>query len=613
MKGGYQNTLLDVDLTNKEVRTRQLDESTKRLFIGGKGLGAKILYDELKPNLDPLSPENLLVFSTGPLTGTAAPSSGRWAVVTKSPLTGLFLDSQVGGFVGAQIKLAGYDHIVVRGAAETPVFLKIEDDQVEIAPAEDLWGKGCLETERALKARLGREFKVGSIGPAGERLVRYACITFDLFRQAGRGGPGAVMGSKRLKALAVRGTKEVGYWDPEGFKEACKKAREVIRGHHFTPLRRKYGTPIWVNPVNEAGLLPTRNFQSGVFEHAEEISGETMRDRIVVKDGACFNCILPCWKHSRFSIHGQPEMELVGPEYETLALIGSNCGVGSLESVAYANLLCDDLGMDTISTGAAIAFAIECSERKLLGEERATGLRLAFGDADSVFELVRLIGRRKGLGDVLAEGVERAAKIIGKGSEGFAPHVKGMEIPGYDPRGAFGMGLAYATSDRGACHQRAWTVRAEIQGGLGDRFSIEGRPQFVKETQDERAMCFSLVLCDFMPLGVADFVELLNTATGLELTEPEYLKTGERIWNLTRAFNMREGARRPDDNLPGRFTDEALPSGPAKGQRVTQAMLDTMLDEYYALRGWTADGVPTKEKMEELDLIDVWKTMMVYS
>ena len=609
MKGGYQNIVLDVDLTDRRLRTQQLDERTERLFIGGKGLGAKILYDELKPHLDPLGPKNLLVFSTGPLTGTAAPSSGRWAVVTKSPLTGLFLDSQVGGFVGAQIKLAGYDAIVIRGAADSPVFLKVEDDQAEIASAEDLWGKGCLETEKTLKARLGNEFKVGSIGPAGERLVRYACITFDLFRQAGRGGAGAVMGSKRLKALAVRGTKGLGYAEPEGFKEACRKAREVIRAHPFTPLRRRYGTPVWVNPVNEAGLLPTRNFQSGVFEQAEQISGETMRERIVVRDGACFNCILPCWKHSRFSTPGKQGLELVGPEYETLALMGSNCGVDSLEAVAYANLLCDDLGLDTISTGAAIAFAMECGERKLLSEDQAMGLRLSFGEAETEFELIRLIAQRRGLGGVLAEGVQTAARIIGKGSEAFAPHVKGMEIPGYDPRGAFGMGLAYATSDRGACHQRAWTVRAEIQGGLGDRFSVEGRPKFVKETQDERAMCFSLVLCDFMPLEVSSFVELLNTAAGFELTEPEYLRSGERIWNLTRAFNVREGASRPDDRLPSRFTEEPLPSGPASGQRVTPAMLGTMLDKYYTLRGWTPDGVPTREKMEELDLLDVWRTM----
>lgn len=609
MRGGYQNRVLDVDLTSRRARTRPLNERTERLFIGGKGLGAKILYDGLAPHLDPLSPENILAFATGPLTGTAAPSSGRWAVVTKSPLTGLFLDSQVGGFVGAQIKLAGYDCISVRGAADAPVFLTVEDDQVEIGAAEDLWGKGCLETEKTLKKRLGKGFKVGSIGPAGEKLVKYACITFDLFRQAGRGGAGAVMGSKRLKALAVRGTKGVRYSEPEGFKEACRKAREAIRAHHFTPLRRRYGTPVWVNPVNEAGLLPTRNFQSGVFELAEEISGETMREKIVVRDGACFNCILACWKHSRFSMPGHPELKLVGPEYETIALMGSNCGVGSLDSVAYANLLCDDLGLDTISTGAAIAFAIECGERKLLSEDQAMGLRLAFGEAESEFELIRMIGERRGLGDVLAEGVEKAARTIGGGSERFAQHVKGMEIPGYDPRGAFGMGLAYATSDRGGCHQRAWTVRAEIQGGLGDRFSVEGRPRFVKDTQDERAMCFSLVLCDFMPLGVPHFVELLNTATGFGLTELEYLSSGERIWNLTRAFNVREGARRPEDGLPPRFTDEALPSGPAKGQRVTAAMLDGMLDEYYTLRGWTPDGVPTREKMEELDLLDVWKTM----
>jgi len=603
MLGGYIGKILRVDLTERRISTEKLDAEIAKKFIGGKGLGAKILYDSLKLGTDPLSPENILIFASGPLTATLAPTSARWAVVTKSPLTNIFLDCQVGGYFGAAMKLAGFDCIIMEGKADSPVYLWVHDGNAEILNAGDLWGKGCFETENTLKKRLGESAHVASIGPAGENLVRYACISVDKYRQAGRGGAGAVMGSKNLKAVAVRSASyKIEYADPEGFREAAKKALKVIRENSFIPLRRKYGTPIWVAPVNKAALLPTRNFRTGVFEKAENISGETMRDKIVVKDGTCYNCIIQCWKYTHVESGKYEVEELAGPEYESIALLGSDCGVGSIEAVAHASMLCDDLGLDTISTGNSIAFAMECYERGLLTAEDTDGLELKFGNADAEIEMVKKIAYRKGLGNLLAEGVRRASKKIGDGSERFAMHVKGLEIPGYDPRGAFGMALAYATSDRGACHQRAWTVRAEIEGKLEPRFSTKGRARFVKETQDERAMCFSLVLCDFAPLEVKHFVELLNKATGFNFTVEDYLKTGERIWNLTRLFNVREGITRKDDTLPPRFMEEPLPEGATKGQVVTKEMLDEMLDEYYALRGWDKNGVPTEEKLKELGL-----------
>ena len=569
---------------------KNLDESNVRKFVGGKGLGAKILYDNLEKNVDPLSPENIIVFATGPLTGTLAPSSARWCVVTKSPLTNIFLDSQVGGSFGIKMKRAGYDFIIIRGKSSSPVYLNVTDANCEIIDAKDLWGKGCFYTEKTLKKESGKNASIISIGNAGELLVKYACASTDLYRQAGRGGVGAVMGSKNLKAVAVSGNKKIEYAKPEVFRETVKKFFKKVQTDSFTPLRSRYGTPVWVKPVNEGGLLPTRNFQKGVFEHADKLSGEKMKETIVVKDESCPGCPIKCWKHSKSE--NNHSFEVVGPEYETIALIGSNNMIKSIKTIAYANMLCDDFGLDTISTGDVIAFASELSEKGLIKEN------IGFGDEEKLIELIKKIGKREDIGDLLAEGVKRVSEKIG--GKDFAMHVKGMEIPGYDPRGAFGMALAYATSDRGACHQRAWTVRAELNGDLPPSYSPEGRAEFVKNAQDSNAMLFSLVLCDFMPLDARDYIELLNSATGFDFTEEEYMKTGERIWNLTRMFNVREGITRKDDNLPPRFMNESLPDGPAKGQKITKETLDRMLNEYYNLRGWDENGIPRKEKLDGL-------------
>lgn len=589
---GYTGKILKVNLSKDTVSEENLDEKEAHQFIGGKGLGASLLFKSMNPQIDPLSPDNPLILCTGPLTGTMAPTSGRWCIVTKSPLTHLFLDSQVGGYFGAEIKKTGHDFIIIQGRADHPVYLAIHDDTVEVKDAHHLWGKNTTTTENALK----EEGRVLSIATAGERLVTFASINTDLFvhpgrgGNAGRGGAGAVMGSKNLKAVVVKGTRAIRYPDEGKFREAVKKSLNVIEENAFIPVRRKYGTPIWINPVNENQLLPTYNFTRGYFEKAENISGETMHEKIVVQNKSCFSCPIACGKWTRFNFGGKT-YEFEGPEYESIALLGSNCGNDSIESTAYLSYLCDEYGLDTISTGNVVAFAVEACQKKLINE------KIAFNDAAVQGELIRKIAYREGIGDELAEGVRHFSEK--KGGKEYAIHSKGLEFPGYDPRGAFGMALAYATSDRGACHQRVWTVRAEMQGGLTPRYGIEGRAAFVKENQDERACCFSLVLCDFAPFGVSTFVELLNAATGYGYTDEEYMKAGERIWNLTKLFNLRCGATRKDETLPPRIMDEPLEKEEA---RIGRKNFEKMLDEYYTLRGWDREGVPTKDKVKELGL-----------
>jgi aldehyde:ferredoxin oxidoreductase len=598
MRGGYAGRALEVDLTNNKVNFTALKEDDALHFIGGKGLGAKMLFDHLPARMDPLSPENILIFLTGPLTGTLTPTSARWCVVTKSPLTGIFLDCQVGGQFGAKMKFANFDYFLLRGKAKKPVYLYVNNNGGQLLPAEDLWGLGIHQTEAQLKGKYPKA-SVAAIGPAGEKLVKIACITADTYRQAGRGGVGAVMGSKNLKAVVVEGDGKPELADKEGFTKLAKELGQMVLKHPFMAVRRNLGTPLWVRKSNDGGFLPTRNFSSGYFEKAEDISAETMKERIVQRNHACFNCTIACGKFSRVSGGKFDGTVVEGPEYETLALMGANCGINSLEAIAKANLLCDDLGLDTISTGNAIAFAMECTEKGLLS--KTNGLDLKFGNEDALVEMVKKIAYREGLGDLLAEGVKRASKSIGQGSDIFAIHVKGMELPGYEPRGTWGMALAYATSDRGACHQRAFTPGAELDGVL-PRFSTDKLASYVKSVQDERASCFSLVVCDFVPLSVDDCVNLLNSATGFAMTSDDYLTAGERIWNLVRIFNLNAGITREDDRLPLRFHQEKLPSGAAKGQVIPIEDFNKMLDEYYQVRGWDNEGIPTNDKLSSLDL-----------
>jgi len=595
----FYGKVLDINLSTGKKKLYQVKDEWLKNYIGGKGLGAKILYEELNPGTEPLSPENILIFIPGPLTGTLAPTSGRWAIVTKSPHTGIYMDSQVGGHFGAALRRAGIDILIIRGRAPEPSYLYIENGDVEVKDATFLWGKGIIETENVLKTKHPGT-KVGSIGPAGENLVTYAIIGFDYYRQAGRCGAGAVMGSKNLKAIVVKPGGKLEYFDEKGMKATVSRLLNVIKDHPVMKKRTEIGTPMWVLMSNEGGFLPTRNFSRGVFEHAETISGEYMRKKIWVRNKACFGCTIACGKLTHVKEGKYACNEVEGPEYETIALMGSNCEIDKIEAVAYLNRLVDDLGLDSISTGNIIGFAMECYERGLIKD--TDGIELKFGNVDAAVELIKKIAKREGIGDLFSEGVRKASLKIGQGSERFAIHVKGLELPGVEPRGSWGMALAFATADRGGCHQRAWTPTAELHG-LIPRFSTEGIARFVKETQDERSVCFSLVLCDFVPFGVGDFIELLYNAIGLEFDKESYLKTGERIWNLTRMFNVREGISRKDDTLPPRIMEEEAPVGPAKGLKITKEILDKMLDEYYALRGWDKNGIPTQDKLKELGII----------
>ena len=601
MSGGYTGKMLIVDLKNQSTSVEKISIEDAKNFIGAKGLGAKILFDRLPKGTDPLSPDNILIFATGPLTGTSAQTSGRGTVVTKSPLTGVFLDSHFGGFFAVEMKKAGWDFIILKNKSKKPVYVVIRDGKVEFKDADEIWGMECLKTHDWLQQKEGR-VKTAVIGPAGENLVKISAITFDGHRHAGRGGSGAVMGSKNLKAVSVVGTGKILLHDPEGFKKITQEVTKRVQENDFVPKRRKFGTPYWVDVVNNEGFIPTRNYQEGFFEHGDKINAKTMQEKIVDKGGACFNCVIACWNRSSIKTGPHKGVSLVGPEYETIALMGSNLGVGSIEDVAYLNSRCNELGMDTISLGGVLGFAVEAYMKGVITLKDLDGADIGWGKTDELAKLAEAIAHRRGrVADILAEGVKIASEKIGKKSEGFAVHVKGLEIPGYDPRGTFGMGLAYATSDRGACHQRAWTVKAELYDSEFERFSFEKKAKIVKDVQDERAAFFSLVLCDFAPISEVDCVDMWNLAAGFDHTVESYLLSGERIWNLIRLFNLREGLD-PVDSLPSRLFNDSFTEGPAKEVFLTRDVFQKGLKDYYSLRGWDEKGIPSMGKLKELGL-----------
>jgi len=596
-RGPLFGRFLEIDLSKEKTSEMEVEPEVIKKFIGGKGIGAYFLYTFLKPKTDPLSPENLLMFLNGPLTGTPFPSSGRTTVVTKSPLTGLYLDCHAGGYFGPELRKAGWDGIIVKGKSKDPVYLWIMDEEVEFRDASRIWGLPISKTVEKIRTETDKKAHIASIGPAGENLVKFAAIMIDRDEDpwragvAARGGPGAVMGSKNLKAIAVKGSKEINVFDKGKLRELAVRLNKKIMEPNYIHIRRVIGTAYLVDPMNRLGILPTRNFQQGFIEDHYGIIGPNLR-YYTKRDVSCYNCPVVCGRV--VEVNGRE----VKVEYECIALLGSNNGIKDIRDVAKAVLLCNELGLDAISTGNVVGFAMECAEKGILLDMPK------FGDAKGQRKLIEDIVYRRGTGNVLAEGVKKAAERIGQSSEKFAMHVKGLEIPGYEPRSSWGMALAYATSDRGACHQRAFTARAEADGIL-KRFSTEGVARFVKEVQNERAVAFSLVVCDFMPLSIDDFIYGLKYAVGLEFSPKEYLKVGERIWNLTRLFNIREARiSRKDDTLPPRVFEESLPIPPDGEEKVRlpKEKFKKMLDEYYALRGWDENGIPTKEKLEELDL-----------
>lgn len=596
--GKYAGKVLKIDLSSQSTVEEPLDQDLRQRFLGGRGVGAKILYDSLAPGTDPLSPDNVIILATGPLTGTSAPGS-KLSIISKSPATGGYGDSAIGGHIGPEIRYAGYDVVVIKGRSAEPVYLWINNDHVEFRDASHLWGQGTLATEKHLKNEFGEDAQVLCIGPGGEKLVKFACISHALGRQAGRTGMGALLGSKNLKAIVVRGDGGIRLADPEAFQEKIIKLRKQILKNSVAMHMHEFGTAGHILISNRDACLPTRNYQSGVFEHAEAISGETMQEQIVVRHRACFGCTLACSKLSR--VEG---LSIEGPEYETLAMLGANCGIGNLAAVVKANYLCNDLGIDTISTGNIIAFAIECYERGIISDEDTGGLALSFGDEKAYFELINMIGKREGIGDILAEGVREAAKKFGKGSEKFAMHSKGLEQSAYETRAGAGQVLAYAVNDRGADHNRIWTG----QFFVGEqRHTIEGKAEMVKQHQCTRSAPDIMGVCRFVSYHIDfdDYGELITAATGIKTSGADILQAAERTFNLTRAFNKRAGFTRADDHVPARVLEEPLPDGPTRGAFVKRSDFEKMLDEFYEISGWDKTGTPTDAKLKELGLEDI--------
>lgn len=601
---GYAGTIAWVDLTEGRVWTEALETSVAEGFLGGKGLGAYLLWRHVKGGEDPYGPGNLLVFLAGPLTGTGFPATSRSAIVTKSPLTGTFLDSYAGGYFGPHLKYLGYDALVVRGVASAPALVRVGRDGVGIESAQALWGLSTIEAEARLtdpNRTAGDRVSVACIGPAGENLVRFANVINNR-RAYGRGGTGAVMGAKRLKAVVLQGAGRIGVADEAGLREATRRARERIRTNPMTRRGGSFprvGTMPTAELTQETGTLPTRNWQENSFEENSSLGTGPFSVHIV-RARACYGCPIGCSRDSVASFGGT-EFLTEGPEYETIYAFGPNCGISDPRAIIALDALCDEYGIDTISCGVAVSFAMECFERGLLGAE--AGPSLAFGDADGVIAAVHRIAKREGLGDLLSQGVKLASERI-EGSSSFAMHVKGMELPGYDPRGMKGQSLTYALSDRGGCHLRSNMLRTELLGQL-DRYTYEGKARAARDLQLNYALYDCLISCVFSAFAITgdDYAAALSSVTGRAQTLDELKRTAERVWNLTRMFNVREGFTRRDDALPPRLHEEASTRGPSGGHVVERAAFEAMLDEYYDLAGWDgATGVPRPEKLRELGL-----------
>jgi aldehyde:ferredoxin oxidoreductase len=584
----YAGKYAVVDLSDGSIEVQDTPFEWVRKYYGGKGLAFRYLAGVLPPAIDPLGPDNQLVLTTSPLTGTLFPCSGKLTVGTKSPATGTILDCSVGGGFAAQLKYAGYDFVVIRGRARHPVYVWIEDGEIAVRPASHLWGRGTRETDAALRAELGEDISVICIGPAGERLVPLACLTADVYRQAGRGGAGAVAGSKNLKAVAARGSRPVQVRDTRRFLSRVKEImKEVVLGTD-NAWAITDGTPVLVDICHAIGVLPTRNFQEGTFKHHDRINTDRVKAHLKQRR-ACFGCPLACGSY--VDVGG---WRVEGPEYETLAMGGSNCGISDFGAIVRFNKICDDLGLDTISTGNVIAFAMECTEKGV----RDYGLR--FGDVESYLMAVEDIALCRGVGELLALGVRYLGGNFG-GHE-FAMHVKGLEMPAYDPRGSWAMALAYATADRGADHLRAWAIAQEAMAGL-DPFTGEGKPELVADLQWKNAGKWSIGVCDSCSVPPDILAEILSLATGWQLGgAADVVRAGRRIWLLGRLFNVREGFRRSDDTLPARVFAHPLKGGPADGIVVPRDVFEAMLDRYYSLMGWDEQGVPSPATVDQVGL-----------
>jgi aldehyde:ferredoxin oxidoreductase len=597
---GYNGTVLRVNLTEKKVTKEPLNLEEAQKFIGGRGLATKMLMDEIDPQVDALSVDNKLIFVTGPLTGTPTPTGGRYMVVTKSPLTGTVACSNSGGYWGAELKFAGYDAIILEGKSESPVYLNIIDGEVEIKDAASIWGKLVSETTDILEKAHGEKAKVATIGPAGEKLSKIAAVMNDRGRAAGRSGVGAVMGSKNLKAVVVKGSNKVAIADNDKLKEVFSRCMGKIKENGVTGQGLPaYGTAVLVNIINENGVFPTNNFQTSTFDKADEISGETLAEKYLKKKDPCYRCPIGCGRYCEVDdIKGQ------GPEYETVWAFGSDCGVSNLGNIIKANYWCNEYGIDTISAGATIAAAMELYQRGLVkDDELAGGPKLEWGNDEAIIEWTKKMGAVDGFGAKMAEGSYRLCDSYGVPE--LSMSVKKQELPAYDPRGIQGQGVQYATSNRGGCHVRGYMISPEILGlpEKLDRFTLDGKAEWAKIFQDFTAAIDSSGLCLFtsFAMGADDYADMVNAVCGTNLTGNDFIQAGERIWNLEKVFNLKAGIDPSQDKLPKRLVEDPIPDGPSKDW-VTK--LDELLPQYYSVRGWGVDGIPTADKLAVLGIED---------
>lgn len=597
---GWIGKVLRVNLTTGSCNIEELNMQWAKEYIGGRGLGVKYFTEEVPANVDALSPENKLIFATGPLTGTLGAANGRYMVITKSPYSGTIASSNSGGYFPSEIKYAGFDMIIVEGKAEKPVYLKIYNNKCTLADASHLWGKTTHEVEDIIHEEFHGDAKIASIGPAAENQIMFSCIINDKHRAAGRSGVGVVMASKNLKAIAVRGTGGVKVADAKQYRNVALKTYSILKKNPVTSEGLpKLGTAILVNIINQSGALPTENFNTAVFEHADDISGETLAEKYLKRNKSCLGCIISCGRVTqvvdpRYAGNGE------GPEYEPIWALGADCRVSDLAAISKVNYICNEYGMDPISLGGTIACAMELFDKGYITEEEV-GFKLNFGSADALVKISEMTAKGEGFGKKIGLGSYRLAELYGV--KGLSMTVKKLEFPAYDPRAIQGMALNYATTNRGACHVRGYMVSPEILG-LPEKLdpqAVEGKAQWTKIFQDFTAVVDSSGMCLFttFALGVPEIKDLLNAATGLSLSDEETLMIGDRIWNLERIFNLEAGISPAEDTLPKRLLEDPIPEGPMEGK---VARLSEMLPEYYKLRGWSEQGIPTKEKLSELGL-----------
>jgi aldehyde:ferredoxin oxidoreductase len=611
MMQGYHGKILKVDLTAQRVETLPLEAATLKTYVGGAGLAARLLYDMTSADTDPLGPENPLLAFTGPFTGTAVPSASRHHLAARSPLTGAFGESNVGGSWGVLFKQTGFDGIMVSGRSDSPVYMWVSDAGVEIRDARAIWGKDAYESAAWVKSETSSKAAVAVIGQAGERLVPLAGIPHigHIVRSAARTGLGAVMGSKNLKAMAVLGSKRAALANPDALQEHLRRALPHVK--KVTETFRKFGTSGGIDNYEKIGNFPVRNWRQGRWEGASRISGAAMHATILSGNRACLRCPIACGRHIKLTAGPYAPLDCEGPEYESIGMLGGACLIDDLPAICKANELCNRYGIDTISTGAVIAFAMEACEKGLLGRKDLDGIDLAWGRADAMIALVHKIGQREGIGALMGEGSQRFAAHLGRNAQDFAIHVKGLEPSAHDPRRFFSQALSYATAARGACHNASWSHPYEM--GLNmpeigipepqDPYQVEGKAALTAALQDLMCMMDCLILCRFTQVGKAvtagDMVRWLGWITGEERDIGEFMRAGERVFTLKRLYNRRMGLSRRDDSLPLRFLTENR-----VGEGLTNQLppMERLLDDYYAHRKWTPDGAPSQAKLSALGL-----------